>query len=69
MREVEYLRQITHKGVFINTSPDESVFDSVKTNQASMVRQIVDYFVEKGHKNIGFIGAPDYDMATRQPYG
>jgi LacI family transcriptional regulator len=67
MREVEYLRQITHRGVFINTSPDESVFDSVKTNQASMVRQIVDYFVEKGHKNIGFIGAPDYDLATRQP--
>lgn len=32
-----------------------------------MVRQIVDYYVEKGHKSIGFIGAPDYDMKTHKP--
>lgn len=67
MKEVEHLKSITSKGIFINTSPDESLYDSVQANQESMVRQIVDYFVAKGHKQIGFIGGPDYDMTTRQP--
>ena len=67
MREIEYLKQITCKGVFINSSPDESLFDSVQANQDSMVRQIVDYFFNKGHRAIGFIGAPDYEMTTQKP--
>ena len=67
MEEVENLKQLTCKGVFINTGPDESVFDSVQANQESMVRQIVDYFVKKGHTKIGFIGGPDYDMVTHKP--
>ncbi len=65
--EIEHLKGITLKGVFINTRPDESLFDSVQENQESMVRQIVDYFVDKGHTRIGFIGGPDYDMTTRKP--
>lgn len=67
MQEIDCLKQITCKGIFISTSPDESVFDSVQANKESMVRQIVDYYVEKGHKSIGFIGGPDYDMITRKP--
>ncbi|WP_168120364.1 LacI family DNA-binding transcriptional regulator [Paenibacillus sp. HB172176] len=67
MEEIEYLKRITRKGVFINTRPDESLFDSVQANQDSMVRQIVDYFVLKGHKSIGFIGGPDYEMVTHKP--
>jgi Transcriptional regulators len=67
MEEIEHLRRITRKGVFINTRPDESLFDSVQANQDSMVRQIVDYFVTKGHKSIGFIGGPDYEMVTHKP--
>lgn len=67
MYEIQCLKEITRKGVFINTRPDESLFDSVQANHESMVRQIVDYYVKKGHKNIGFIGAPDYEMKTREP--
>ncbi len=67
MHEIEHLKTITCKGVFINTRPDESLFDSVQANQDSMVTQIVDFFVNKGHKNIGFIGAPDYELVTRKP--
>ena len=67
MEEIDHLKGITTKGVFINTRPDESLFDSVEANYESMVRQIVDYFVKKGHTRIGFIGGPDYDMATGQP--
>ena len=38
------------RGVFIGTSPDEKLFDAVKPNMDSFVTQMVDYFVEKGHK-------------------
>lgn len=65
--EVEHLKRITSNGVFINTLPDETLFDSVQANQESMVRQIVDYFAKKGHTRIGFIGGPDYDMTTHKP--
>jgi len=67
LREVEHLKELTHNGVFINTRPDESVYDTVQANQSSMIMQIVDYFVKKKHKEIGFLGAPDYDMITRKP--
>jgi len=65
--EINYLKNITTKGVFINTRPDESVFDSVQANHESMVRQIVDYFISKGHQSIGFIGGPDYEMTSHKP--
>lgn len=67
LEEIEHLKRITSNGVFINTNPDESLFDSVQANHESMVRQIVDYFVKKGHTSIGFIGGPDYDMTTHKP--
>jgi len=65
--EINYLKSITTNGVFINTRPDESVFDSVQANLESMVRQIVDYFISKGHTSIGFIGGPDYEMTSHKP--
>jgi len=67
MEEIDHLKQITAKGVFINTRPDESIYDSVQANQDYMVTKIVDYYVEKGHKKIGFIGGPDYDMVAKKP--
>ncbi len=67
LSEINYLKQMTTKGVFINTRPDESVFDSVQANLDSMVTQIVDYFVNKRHKNIGFVGGPDYNLETKKP--
>jgi len=66
-REVDFLKEVTRHGIFINTRPDESVYDTVQANQSSMIMQIVDYFVKKGHKDIGFLGAPDYDMITGKP--
>ena len=54
-------------GVFIGTSPDEKLFDAVRPNMDSFVTQIVDYFVGKGHKTIGFIGGSDRNIDTGKP--
>ena len=65
-QEINRLYQICQKGVFIGTSPDEKLFDAVRPNMDSFVTQIVDYFVQKGHKSIGFIGGPDRNIDTLQ---
>lgn len=61
-KEIDYLKKITKQGIFVDTSPDESTFDSVRPNLDSIVTQIVDFFFKKGHRNIGFVGTSDYDI-------
>ncbi len=66
-KELNRLYKICKKGVFIDTSPDEKLFDAVRPNLDSFVTQIVDYFVEKGHRTIGFIGGTDRNIDTEKP--
>lgn len=66
-KEVEALKKITLQGIFIDSSPDENTYDSVRPNLDSVVSQIVTYFVKKGHKSIGFIGVHDMDINTEEP--
>lgn len=62
--EIEKLYKITPHGIFIDTSAYEKYFDSVRPNLSSMITQMVDYFVDKGHTNIGFIGGLDRNIET-----
>ena len=66
-KEINQLYNICPRGVFIGTSPDEKLFDAVRPNMDSFVTQMVDYFVEKGHKKIGFIGGSDRNIDTGKP--
>ncbi len=66
-KEINQLYKICPRGVFIGTSPDEKLFDAVRSNMDSFVTQMVDYFVEKGHKKIGFIGGSDRNIDTGKP--
>ncbi len=66
-KEINKLHRICKMGVFIGTSPDEKLFDAVRPNMDSFVTQIVDYFIEKRHKSIGFIGGPDRNIDTGAP--
>lgn len=65
--ELDALYKKCKKGVFINTSPDEKLFDAVRPNFDSFVTQMVDYFVENKHKSIGFVGMYDKDINTGEP--
>ena len=66
-KEINQLYKICPRGVFIGTSPDEKLFDAVRPNMDSFVTQMVDYFVEKGHKKIGFIGGSARHIDTGKP--
>lgn len=66
-KEIDYLYKITPNGIFIDTSPDEKLFDSVRPNLDSIVTQIVDYFHEKGYETMGFVGGMDRNIDTSKP--
>lgn len=66
-KEINKLYKICKKGVFIGTSPNEKLYDAVRPNMDSFVTQMVDYFIEKGHKSIGFIGGSDRNIDTEEP--
>jgi LacI family transcriptional regulator len=63
-KELEYLRGLTSKGVFIDTTPDPEHFDSVRPDLVQMTRKTVDFFMEKGHRKIGFIGGTFHNPNT-----
>lgn len=54
--EVSNLSERTSKIVFIDSAPNDELYDSVKVNYKLGVKQGLDYFMEFGHKEIGFIG-------------
>lgn len=66
-KEIDRLYRICKRGVFIGTSPDEKLYDAVRPNMDSFMTQMVDYFMEKGHKSIGFIGGSDRNIDTGAP--
>lgn len=63
-KELKRLYRICRKGVFIDSSPDEKLFDAVRPNLDSFITQMVDYYVEKGYQSIGFIGGYDRNIDT-----
>lgn len=46
--------------VFADYSPNENIFDSVVSNFELATKNVIDYFIEKGHKNIGYIGGMEF---------
>lgn len=60
-KELVYLRDITDNGVFLDTSPDMSHYDSVRPDLYEITEKAVDFFLSKGHQDIGFIGGTFHD--------
>lgn len=65
--DINNLYKHCKKGVFIGTSPDEKLFDAVRPNLDSFITQMVDYYIESGIKQIGFVGGTDRDIDTGKP--
>lgn len=54
--EIEQLKEITSNIVFLDSSPDDSMFDSITVNTELGTKQALEYLLEIGHKRIAFIG-------------
>ncbi|WP_251551528.1 LacI family DNA-binding transcriptional regulator [Neobacillus muris] len=55
-KQVEELQTISPNIVFVDCSPDEEQFDSVVVNFEKATVKVLDYLLDKGHTQIGFIG-------------
>lgn len=54
--EIKDLSTYTNKIVFIDSSPREKFYDSVTINFRLGITEAIQYLMELGHTNIGFIG-------------
>ncbi|MGL5381270.1 LacI family DNA-binding transcriptional regulator [Clostridium sp.] len=55
-QEIEYMREISENIIFLDSSPDDQAYDSVKINFKLGVNQALNHLQSLGHKNIGYIG-------------
>jgi len=55
-KEVEDLAKITSNIVFVDYAPDEEKYDCVITNFEIATKKILNYLMEKEHREIGYIG-------------
>jgi LacI family transcriptional regulator len=60
--DIERIKSFNKPCVFVDSNPDDSHFDSVVINFHSATRKALDYLIELGHKQIGFIGGIETDM-------
>lgn len=59
-KQVEQVRNLADSIVFVDSNPDRPDFDYVLVDYENITKMIVDYFLEKGHTSIGFIGGQDW---------
>lgn len=63
-KEIKKLHEITENGVFIDSNPNPDLFDSIQPNTPRITQKAIEYFVESGHTNIGFIGGTYFNHDT-----
>ncbi|WP_086351106.1 LacI family DNA-binding transcriptional regulator [Candidatus Enterococcus clewellii] len=63
-KEIKQLKNRCSNGVFLEINPQPDLFDTVKPDTDHMTRKAIDYFIQKGHQKIGFIGGAFFDPDT-----
>ncbi len=54
--QAKKLKELSENIVFVDCSPDDDSYDSIVIDFEKATMKIIDYFLEKGHKRIGYIG-------------
>lgn len=65
--EMEQLAALSDLCVTVDSSPDESRYDSVVIDMGKAVGDILRYLIENGHREIGYIGAHNVFGGKRIP--
>lgn len=60
--ELNKMKAITPHVITLEFNCGERSFDLVRPNLASMIREMVEYYVSHGHTNIGFFGGQSRDI-------
>lgn len=54
--------------IFVDSNPDANNYSSVVFDFVGATYQVMDHLIEKGHRNIGFIGGREYIGPKKQEY-
>ncbi|MCF7926775.1 MAG: LacI family DNA-binding transcriptional regulator [Candidatus Izimaplasma sp.] len=57
--EIKQFEKVTPKLVFVDSTPDASKYDSVVIDFNKAVRKLLQAVIDKGYKNIGYIGGQE----------
>lgn len=55
--------------VFVDSSPLENIYDSIVIDFEKAVVGVIQHFIEKGHRKIGYIGGREYVGKDKMPLG
>ncbi|MBC2580754.1 LacI family DNA-binding transcriptional regulator [Clostridium sp. DJ247] len=64
--DIESFNNLTNNIVFVDSSPDENMYDSVVVDFRKAVTNALDYFISQGHKEIFYIGGEEYVNNCRE---
>lgn len=59
-QQINSFQKISKNIVFIDSSPNESIFDSVLIDYSAAVRDVLSRLIKIGYKNIGYIGGIEH---------
>ncbi|MDP4089627.1 MAG: LacI family DNA-binding transcriptional regulator [Bacillota bacterium] len=59
-KDIEGFRKLTTNIVFVDSSPDEDLYDSVVIDFRKAVTGVLDYLTSLGHKEIYYMGGEEY---------
>lgn len=63
---VKKIKDFGKPTVFLDATGDLDAFDSVVVETKYSVKKVLDYFIQKGHREIAFIGGKDIDKDGRE---
>ena len=55
-QQIKQLAKISEHIVFVDYSPDDDRYDSIVIDFEKATKKVIDYLLDKGHQNIGFLG-------------
>ncbi|WP_449537783.1 LacI family DNA-binding transcriptional regulator [Ferdinandcohnia sp. Marseille-Q9671] len=55
-KQVEELTKIAEHIVFVDSNPDEDVYDSVVIDFEKVTKSVLNHFIQQGHTEIGYLG-------------
>jgi len=59
-KEVKLFSGFTQNIVFVDSSPNEHLYDSVVVDFYDAMENVVEYLINKGHKDIAFLGGKEF---------
>lgn len=68
-KQIGRFKKVSKNMVFVDSSPVESLYDSIVIDFEKAVVNVIKTLVQKGHKHIGYIGGREYVGKERIPLG